>query len=131
MNDCEAVERQMRKPPLFHIVPCANIKESPSRATAHEPALNVLVVTEHICMHSAMLTSTSVIEYRLFCPHVHSYYTVYGARPRDIDGVYRERGTCGVVGRESDDGMLRRMWRRSIQLIRRPQTSVNVLLVTL
>ncbi|KAG2749907.1 hypothetical protein P692DRAFT_20873515 [Suillus brevipes Sb2] len=51
------VQRQTRKPPVFHVVPCANIRDSPSRPTAHEPAINILLVTEHICVHTAMFAN--------------------------------------------------------------------------
>ncbi|KAG1894377.1 uncharacterized protein F5891DRAFT_1281675 [Suillus fuscotomentosus] len=51
------VERYYHGPPQFHIVPCVNIKDSPSRPGAHEPAIRVLVVSEHVCMHPTMFAA--------------------------------------------------------------------------
>lgn len=92
------VERQVRKPPVFHIVPCANIKDSPSRPTVHEPAINVLIITEHICMHVAILTSAYSLRRHSVDSYMCSYNAVHGARSLNTYRVCGKRGACGVVG---------------------------------
>ncbi|KAG1880602.1 hypothetical protein C8R48DRAFT_767371 [Suillus tomentosus] len=49
------IDRVTSSVPEFRVVRSADIRASPSRPSFHEPAMNILVVTRHVCAHPESL----------------------------------------------------------------------------
>jgi hypothetical protein len=112
INIC-AVQRERHGPPMFHIVPSANIRDSPSRSSRHKPAISILVVTEEVCMNPTILTSRSAPSSCRPHTHLNSDHTVHSTQSCSTDCVCQKCGTGQLFGLPSTDDMLLSLWRRS------------------